>query len=32
VAHLESRIYAGELLVATANGNYSIFTPSGNAG
>ncbi len=32
VAHLESRIVLGELLVATANGNYSIFTPRGNAG
>jgi acyl-CoA thioesterase len=28
VAHLESRIFAGELLLATANGNYAIFTPS----
>ena len=32
VAHLESRIFLGELLLATANGNYSIFTPRGNAG
>jgi acyl-CoA thioesterase len=31
VAHLESRLFAGELLVASANGNYAIFTPSGNA-
>lgn len=31
VAHLESRLFAGELLVATANGNYSIFRPSSGA-
>jgi acyl-CoA thioesterase len=31
VAHMESRIFAGEVLLATANGNYAIFTPSGNA-
>ena len=31
VAHLESRLFAGGQLVATANGNYSIFTPSTNA-
>lgn len=31
VAHLESRLFVGELLVATANGNYSIFRPSGRA-
>ena len=31
VANLESSIYSGEVLVARANGNYSIFTPSGNA-
>jgi acyl-CoA thioesterase len=31
VAHLESRIFAGEKLVATANGNYLIFIPSTNA-
>lgn len=29
VAHLESRLFVGELLVATANGNYSIFRPGG---
>lgn len=27
VAHLQSRVYSGEVLVAQANGNYSIFTP-----
>ena len=27
VANLESRVFAGETLVAQANGNYSIFTP-----
>jgi acyl-CoA thioesterase len=26
VANLESRLYVGEALVATANGNYAIFT------
>lgn len=31
VAHLQSRLVAGELLVATANGNYSIFKPRGSA-
>jgi acyl-CoA thioesterase len=31
VAHLESRLFVGKALVATANGNYSIFTPSGAA-
>lgn len=31
VAHLESRLVAGELLVATANGNYSIFRPGSRA-
>jgi acyl-CoA thioesterase len=28
VANLESRVYLGEVLVAQANGNYAIFTPS----
>ena len=28
VANLESRVYVDELLVAQANGNYAIFTPS----
>jgi len=28
VANLESRVYVEELLVAQANGNYAIFTPS----
>jgi acyl-CoA thioesterase len=27
VAHLESRLFVNDILVATANGNYSIFTP-----
>jgi acyl-CoA thioesterase len=27
VAHLESRLFVNDVLVATANGNYSIFTP-----
>jgi len=27
VAHIESRIYVGEVLVGAANGNYSIFRP-----
>ncbi len=31
VAHLESRISAGERLVATASGNYAIFTPTRGA-
>ena len=31
VANLESAIYAGEVLVARANGNYSIFKPGRNA-
>ena len=31
VAHLESRLFVGELLVATANGNYSIFRPRSGA-
>ncbi|MDP2968568.1 MAG: PaaI family thioesterase [Deltaproteobacteria bacterium] len=31
IAHLESRISVAGALVATANGNYSIFTPSTNA-
>jgi acyl-CoA thioesterase len=31
VANLESRIYAGEVLVAKANGNYSIFRPNKGA-
>ena len=30
VANLESRIYCGDMLVAQANGNYSIFVPSSN--
>jgi len=28
VANMESRIYSGDVLVAKANGNYSIFAPS----
>jgi acyl-CoA thioesterase len=28
VANLESRLYQGEQLVASANGSYAIFTPS----
>jgi acyl-coenzyme A thioesterase PaaI-like protein len=31
IAHLESRISVAGALVATANGNYSIFTPNTNA-
>lgn len=31
VAHLESRLFAAGVLVATANGNYAIFTPSAKA-
>lgn len=31
VAHIESRIYVNDVLVGAANGNYSIFTPSGRA-
>jgi len=31
VANMESRIYAGDVLVASANGNYSIFKPSGRS-
>ena len=31
IANLESCIYAGEVLVAKANGNYSIFRPNKNA-
>jgi acyl-CoA thioesterase len=27
VAHIESRLFVGDALVATANGNYSIFKP-----
>jgi acyl-CoA thioesterase len=27
VANLESRLFAGDMLVAQANGNYAIFTP-----
>jgi acyl-CoA thioesterase len=30
VAHLESRLFVSEVLVATANGNYSIFRPHNN--
>ncbi len=29
VANLESRLYAGDALVASANGTYAIFTPGG---
>lgn len=29
VANLESKLYVGDALVATANGNYAIFTPRG---
>jgi acyl-CoA thioesterase len=32
VAHLESRLFAADILVATANGNYAIFTPSAKSG
>jgi len=32
VANLESRVYVQELLVAQANGNYAIFTPSKELG
>jgi acyl-CoA thioesterase len=28
VAHLESQLFVGDVLVGTANGNYSIFKPS----
>jgi acyl-CoA thioesterase len=31
VAHLESRLFLGETLVATANGNFSVFKPSNRA-
>jgi acyl-CoA thioesterase len=31
VAHIESRIYLGDVLVGAASGNYSIFTPSNRA-
>ncbi len=31
VANMESCVYAGTVLVAKANGNYSIFTPSANS-
>ena len=31
VAHLESRLVAAGVLVATANGNYAIFTPGARA-
>ncbi len=31
IANLESSIYSGEVLVAKANGNYSIFRPNKNA-
>jgi len=31
VANLESRLFAGEVLVAKANGNYAIFKPRGKA-
>lgn len=31
IANLESCIYAGEVLVAKANGNYSIFRPNKSA-
>lgn len=30
VANLESGIYSGDILIAKANGNYSIFVPSSN--
>lgn len=30
VAHLESRVYAGETLVASASGNYAIFAARGD--
>jgi len=30
VANLDSRIYSGDMLIAKANGNYSIFVPSSN--
>lgn len=29
LAHLESRVYAGEALVASASGNYAILAPRG---
>lgn len=32
VAHLESRLFAADVLVATANGNYAIFTPGAKPG
>lgn len=32
IANLESSIYSNEILVAKANGNYSIFRPGRNAG
>lgn len=31
IANLDSSVYAGETLVARANGNYAIFTPGNNA-
>ncbi len=31
VANLESRLFVGDTLVATANGNYAIFTPRSSA-
>ncbi len=30
-ANLQSRLFSGKVLVATASGNYSIFRPGGNA-
>ena len=32
VAHLESRLFAAGALVASASGNYAIFTPSAKTG
>jgi len=31
VANLESKLFVGDTLVATANGHYAIFTPRGGA-
>jgi acyl-CoA thioesterase len=31
IAHLESRLFAADALVATANGNYAIYTPGAKA-
>jgi acyl-CoA thioesterase len=31
VAHLESRLYVGDVLVASASGNYAIFKPGARA-